>query len=697
MPATQAQRPIAIETPLGEDTLLLRSFSVREQIGAPFVIEADLLSETDFAVKFDDIVGHGVTIRLQLGDGSTRYFSGCVSRFTQLANHGSYARYHATIVPWLWLLTRASDCRIFQEKSVPDIIKEVFDAHGFADYENTISGSHDPRTYVVQYRETDFNFVSRLMEEEGIYYWFKHENGKHTLVLADAASSSEPFPGYETIPFNEITRAGYEQETIFDWVVEKLLQPVKYAVTDYEPTTPTTSLLATTDKSRAHGQARFEIYDYATAHTTVDGGEKIAKIRLEELGAQHEVGRGQARARGIAAGSTFEMKGHGRSDQDRKYLVTSVAIDVDGGEFESGKNEGEFFTCQFTAIPADQPYRQPRNTPKPVIRGPQTAVVVGPKGEEIYTDKYGRVKVHFFWDRLQSPDEKASCWIRVAQHWAGKQYGAAYHPRVGHEVIVEFLEGDPDRPIITGRVYNGVNMPPYALPGMQTISTLKSNTSKGGGGFNEIRFEDKKGDEQIFIHGEKNVDIRVKNDTFEWIGHDRHLLVKNDQVEKVENDRHENIKRDHVEEIGRDHHLKIKGKEAIEVTGSHSFKVKDDVIEEFAKNQSTQITEDLYIKAKNIVIEASTNITINVGNSYIAIEQSGIKIATDGDIAIEAKKNITQKATMDWKAEATMNGALKGTVGLKLEGTAQAELKGALTTVKADGILTVQGGLVKIN
>ncbi len=285
------------------------------------------------------------------------------------------------------------------------------------------------------------------------------------------------------------------------------------------------------------------------------------------------------------------------------------------------------YSCSFTAIDATQPFRSPRITPKPSISGPQTAMVVGPSGEEIYTDEYGRVKVQFHWDRYSKADENSSCWIRVAQVWAGKNWGAMYIPRIGQEVIVEFLEGDPDQPIITGRVYNDQAMPPYVPKTSPTISTLKSNSSKGGGGFNEIRFEDKKGDEQIFIHAEKNLDVRVKNDRFETVINNRHLHVEKDKFEHVDNNRSETVDADHKEEIGKDRHLNVKGKEAKEITDSMSLTVKGDVIEVFKANHSEQTTSDYYLKAKNVVIEGLDNITLSVGESYIAIESSQIEIS----------------------------------------------------------------------
>src|SRR5579864_3328015 len=279
------------------------------------------------------------------------------------------------------------------------------------------------------------------------------------------------------------------------------------------------------------------------------------------------------------------------------------------------------------AIPASVPYHPPRNARRPFIQGSQTAVVVGKSGEEIWVDQYGRIKVQFFWDRAGNMDENSSCWIRVAQVWAGKGWGAIFTPRIGQEVIVDFLEGDPDRPIITGRVYNADQTVPYALPGEQTKSTIKSMSSKGGGGFNEIRLEDKAGSEQVFIFGQKDEHIRITNDAREWIGQDRSLYVTRDQKEQVGRDKHDDIGRDQIEKMGRDHHVTVSGKEAISITGSHSETVTGDVIEVYQGNQSTQVTQNIYIKGMQVVIEALTGLTIKQGANFITMDSSGIAIS----------------------------------------------------------------------
>lgn len=683
MPATQQNRFLAIGTALGDDALLIQSISITEQLGRLFQMEVELLSQDD-AVDFDKMVGTNATVRLELPGGKTRYFNGFVSRFVQCEQERNYAHYRATLVPWVWFLTRNADCRIFQKKKVPDIIEEVFKAHGFKDYKLQLSGTYPEWEYCVQYRETDFNFISRLMEQEGIYYFFKHEDGVHTLILADSASAHEVTEDYDTIVYQSEGHGGQETtESVTDWVIEKEVQPGVYALGDFNFKTPAAPIVVNDNISRQHAASAFEIFDYPGEFDKRDEGEAYAKLRIQELHAQHEILRGQATARGICTGAKFTLKGHSRSDQNREYLITGVSCHISVSDYESTeKGEGEeFFTCSFTARPANEPFRSQRTTPKPVVHGPQTAIVVGKKGEEIDTDEFGRVKVQFHWDRYGKVDENSSCWVRVSQPTAGKGWGAISLPRIGQEVIVEFLEGDPDLPIITGRVYNATAKVPYALPDNKTMTSFKSNSSKGGAGFNELRFQDKKGDEQIFMHGEKNLDINIKNDAFELIGNDRHLIVTNNQADHIKNNRDEIVDADHKEKIGKDRHLKVVGKEAKEVGGSQSLTVKGDVIEVFKANHSEQTTGDYYLKGDNVVIEGMTNVTIKVGGSSIAIAADGIALKTDGLVKIEAS------ATMDLKADAP----------LTIQSSATAEMKSSATTVKGDGMLTLKGGVVMIN
>ncbi len=648
-----------MDTALGADVLGVRSIAVQEQMSRLFQIEAELSSENG-AIDFNKIVGHNTTIRLTANENTTRYFNGFVSRFVQVANEGGYAHYRATVVPWLWFLTRTADCRIFQEKTLPEIIEDVFKGHGFTDYKLKLSGTYEKWNYCVQYRETDFNFVSRLMEQAGIYYFFTHEDGKHELVLADSASAHNPFPGYEEVIFSELQKGAAPRQMVSDWVVEKEVQPVAYSLNDFDFEKPKGSLQSSASVTRQHGAANFEIFDYPGEYVAHGEGDRLATVRLDELQAQHDIRRGEASARGLLTGCTFKLKSHPRTDQNKEYLITGISMHVDAGEFASSEaGGGEFFSCNFTVIEKAQPFRAARLTPKPVVQGLQTAIVVGPKGEEIYTDKYGRVKVQFHWDRYAKADENSSCWIRVSQAWAGKQWGSIYLPRIGQEVIVEFLEGDPDRPLITGRVYNGEAMPPYDLPAEKTKSTLKSSSSKGGGGFNEIRLEDKKGDEQIFIHAEKDQEVRIKNDLKEWVGNESHQIVKKDQFETVEGNKNTTVKGDRLTKIDGDHgvtikgddmrkidganHLTVKGDECVKVSGDASFKTEKNFNQEAGQKISIKSGTDFHGKAganyamdagqavhikggMTVVIEAGVQLSLKVGGNFIDIGPAGVAI-----------------------------------------------------------------------
>ena len=550
---TQAHRPVRIGTPLGDDVLLIRSLKGVERLGRPFEYELVLLSE-EHDLNYKDIIGQNVTIAVDKGDKDPRYFNGYVSRFAETRFEKDLVEYRAVIVPWLWFLNRSSDCRIFQNLTIPEILQQVFKDHGFEDLSDRLHASYPKWEYCVQYRETAFNFVSRLMEQEGIYYYFKHDNGKHTLVLCDTIGSHLKFAGYEELLYYPRTnKAAQVVEYLWSWVVQHEVQSGTFAVNDFDFQSPKKKLLSQTTIDRGHAAAAFELYDYPGQFTVAGEGERYSRVRIEERQAQHETFRGEGDARGICTGVRFNLKGHPRKDFAKEYLTIGADYTIESDDFETVQSASKKFVYEATLLAIDSatPFRAARVTAKPTVQGPQTAVVVGPKGEEIHTDKFGRVKVHFHWDRYDKADENSSCWVRVAQVWAGKKWGAIYLPRIGQEVIVDFLEGDPDRPIITGRVYNNDAMPPYDLPANKTMSTLKSNSSKGGQGFNEIRFEDKKGEEQIFIHGEKDQEIRIKNDLKEWVGNEAHQIVKKDQLEKVEGDKHSAVKGNRLSKIER--------------------------------------------------------------------------------------------------------------------------------------------------
>lgn len=615
MPATQKNRPVQISTPLGDDVLLFYRMNGHEQLSQLFEFELELLSEQP-SINPEKLLGENVTVGLMLPDGSWRYFNGYVTRFGQYGNQENFAYYRASVRPWLWFLSLTANCRIFQNQKTPEIIKQIFADQGFSgEVKDKLTASYQPREYCVQYRETDFNFVSRLMEEEGIYYYFAHDNGKHQLVLVDCVSAVESYPNYQEIPFHPeegaVDRTRIEH--IHHWGFAKEVQTGRYALTDYDAEKPRADLMAVSSKANQHRHAAYEIFDYPGLYKEISQGESIVRVRLEEHQARFERCEGAGNARGLAAGYKFKLTDHHLNDQNREYLIVSANYHLENDNYsQQSSGAGKVFDCGFTAMVNKYPYRPARVTPKPLIHGAQTAIVTGPAGEEIHTDKYGRIKVQFHWDRYAKADQNSSCWIRVSHPWAGKNWGMIALPRIGQEVIVDFMEGDPDHPIITGRVYNDISMPPYALPAKAAITTIKTNSTKGGNGYNELRFDDTKGKEQIFIHAQRNQDVRVKNSHFEWIGNERHLIVKKDLLEKIEGD----------------HHSIIKGDSNQAVTGTISIKADHDVQEKVGMKHALDAGQEIHLKAgMNVVIEAGMSITLKAGGGFIVVGPAGVTIS----------------------------------------------------------------------
>ncbi|MEJ2403565.1 MAG: type VI secretion system tip protein TssI/VgrG, partial [Candidatus Thiodiazotropha sp.] len=457
MSILQANRQLRIKTPLGANKLLLFQLQAVDELGRLFEYQADLLSEDD-AIVLDDLLGQRVDIELGLTSGGLRHFNAFVSRFTQVGVVGDLFHYQAVLNPWPWFLTLTSDCRIYQNLTVPQILTQIFNDNGFSDFELRLSDNYRVWEYCVQFRESDFDFISRLMEEEGIYYFFNHTPGKHILVLCDEYSSHAPLSGGSTLTFHPHPGAAGQrgQDIVTGWRASKSVRTGRYAHTDFDFEKPRAELLVSAPVPRGHPHGDYERFDYPGSYVQVAEGETSARHRIEALQAEHEQLEGEADVRHLSVGGLFNLTGHPRGDQNREYLVTQTRIALKADPYLAGTlvNLGETYACDFTCIPGKAGYRSLRATPKPRVDGPQTAVVVGPKGEEIYTDKYGRIKVQFHWDRYGERNENSSCWVRVAQVWAGKNWGAMHIPRIGQEVIVEFLDGDPDRPIVTGAVYN---------------------------------------------------------------------------------------------------------------------------------------------------------------------------------------------------------------------------------------------------
>ncbi|QKR31205.1 type VI secretion system tip protein VgrG [Pseudomonas aeruginosa] len=642
----QLTRLVQVDCPLGPDVLLLQRMEGREELGRLFAYELHLVSENP-NLPLEQLLGKPMSLSLELPGGSRRFFHGIVARCSQVAGHGQFAGYQATLRPWPWLLTRTSDCRIFQNQKVPDIIKQVFRDLGFSDFEDALSRSYREWEYCVQYRETSFDFVSRLMEQEGIYYWFRHEQSRHILVLSDAYGAHQSPPNYASVPYYPPTLEQRERDHFYDWHMAREVQSGSLSLNDYDFQRPGARLEVRSNIARSHAAADYPLYDYPGEYVQSQDGEQYARTRIEALQARYERVRLRGRARGLGSGHLFKLSGYPREDQNREYLVVGAEYRVVQELYETGGGGvGAQFESELDCIDAGQAYRPLPTTPLPIVRGPQTAVVVGPKGEEIWTDQYGRVKVHFHWDRHDQSNENSSCWMRVSQAWAGKNWGSIQIPRIGQEVIVSFLEGDPDRPIITGRVYNAEQTVPYELPANATQSGTKSRSSKGGtpANFNEIRMEDKKGAEQLYIHAERNQDNLVENDASLSVGHDRNKSIGHDELARIGNNRTRAVKLNDT--------LLVGGAKSDSVTGTY-------LIEAGAQ---------IRLVCGKSVVEFNADGTINISGSAFNLYASGngnidtggrLDLNSGGASEVDAKGKGVQ-GTIDGQVQAMFPPPAKG-------------------------------------
>lgn len=709
MAQLQTSRPFQLTTPLGDDVLLFHRMTATEDLGRLFRLDLDLLS-TEQDIRFEDILGQNITVRLTLPNGNERYFNGFVTQFRLEGSVDDYHHYSMTVHPWLWFLTRTSDCRIFQTMTVPDIVKTVFRDHGFTDFEESL-GSYRIWDYCVQYRETDFNFVSRLLEQEGIYYFFKHENNKHTLVLSDSISAHAPYPGYESLPFyppDDHPRP--MEEHIYDWNVTQEIKPGTYALNEYDFTAPKANLHVKSSILRNHAYADMEIYDYPGEYPDAGNGETYARARIEALQTDQEIAHAQGNAMGLAVGSLFELANYPRTDQNREYLIVSAIHQMESDAFISGgaSGTGPQYTCSFTAISSRNPYRSAQTTPKPAIQGIQTAVVVGPAGDEIHTDPYGRVKIQFHWDRYGKHDENSSCWVRVSHPTAGKGWGAVQIPRIGQEVIVEFLEGDPDRPIITGRVYNNDNMPPYGLPAGGMVSGMKSNSTPGGGGYNEMSMNDTKGEEKVTIHAQFDMDTTVENDQTLTVHNNRTTTIDVDDTETVSGNQTINIGVDQKETIGSNKTESIGANETRTIGKNKTETVTINTAEtigvakELSIGGAYQVSvgaamNETVIGAKAEEIGAVKSVNVggnsseNIGGNKSVNAGKDISESAGKDVIIQSGKKMALTAGDDF----AVSGRKKGVIEIKDELTIK--VGKALIKMKKNGDIAIKGAKIEIN
>jgi type VI secretion system secreted protein VgrG len=658
---TQDKRPMKVDTALGADVLLLEGFAGDEGVSRPFLYTLDCLSE-DAAIDPKKLLRTAAVVTLHLAGNTPRYIHGLISRFVQLGrSEDKLTSYRAEVVPWLWFLSLSSDCKIFQNLSVLDIVEKVFKAHGYNDFQIKCTKSYPKRDYCVQYRESHLNFVSRLLEEEGIFYFFEHTKDKHVLTLADANNAVKPCAGQAAARMATQAGAWQEEDVVTALEREHAVQSGKITLRDHDYLQPTLQL-----ETSVAGDGKAEVYDYPGNYAKPDEGDRYARLRLEEHEAWRQVVRGTSTCRAFESGFRFDLKEHYRSDANQAYMLVHVQHAGHSGGFGAGDGGGGEYNNSFVAIPHSVPFRPAPTNRKPSVWGSQTAVVVGKAGEDIWVDKHGRVKVQFHWDRDGKKDENSSCWVRVSSAWAGKNWGVVHIPRIGQEVIVDFLEGDPDRPIITGRVYNADQAPPYSLPGDQTQSGLKSRSSKGGGtdNFNEIRFEDKKGSEQLVVHAEKDMQVEVEHDRSESVGNDESVKVGNNQTVSIGKNRTESVGNNESISIDKNRTESVGGDESVSISGNRSLSVsKDETIDITGKRtdsvgKSEDVTvgdnrthtvgkDDKLSVGKNLAIDAADSVTIKTGDASISMKKNGDIQIKGNNITIQGSGKISIKADSD--------------------------------------------------
>ncbi|WP_313474779.1 type VI secretion system Vgr family protein [Agrobacterium pusense] len=699
-------RQVRLDLPNGLKGFLMRA-EVEEGLSRITETTIEFMS-SDIDLDLQKVVGERLRLEIDAPKDKVRYFQGrCVSA-EYLGSHAGRGYFRAQVRPWLWFLTLTSNCRIFQDKSVIDVIKEIFGQHGFSDFRNTTKHPYPKRNYCVQYHETDFAFVSRLMEEEGIYYYFTHEKSKETLVLADEASAHKDVEDGAEIAFHfRESQYRRKEDHVFEWRGCESIRTGKVTLQDYDFEKPKSDLKSVKALPKGkHAYKSYEVYEYPGRHANIREGEHHARVKVEGFAAQAQRSHGISNVRQMAAGNKFKLTKHPRKAENSEYLVIharhqlQIDADVEDREFIDAilgptldfdsDNSSDIYRCIFEVQPVGMAFRAPQITPRPTHSGLQTAVVVGKPGEEIWTDQYGRVKVQFHWDRLGRRDDMSSCWIRTAVPWSGKGWGMVGVPRIGQEVVVQFEEGDLDRPLITGMVYNGDTRLPYPLPANQTQVGLKTNSSKGGGGFNELVFDDKRDAELVRFQAERDYTQIVKNNAEITVGLEHHKggtlrqTIHGDKTETIREGNHSftvakgeeaiSIAQKRTTDIGNDDKLTVRADQAVAIAGVKS----DDIGKSYDIDVGTTLK-----------ISAGSKITLVCGSSQIEMTPAKITISST---QVEVKATATAKVTAG--GQLTMEGqgqaSLKGGAMLKLEG-------GGMAQLKSSGLLIAKGAMTMIN
>lgn len=700
-----------------DEELHVMEFHGNEGLSSLFSYSIDLACrEAD--LDFSQILGQPASFTLTRA-GRERHVHGVVSHFQQRRQGGTFTLYDAVLEPRAFRLDNRVDCRIFQQLTMKDVVSRVLQQHQ-VEHRFRCKGNQDPpqREYCVQYREADWNFVARLLEEEGYFFFFEHtDSGDHPMVISNDPLVHEEIAGESTLRVSAPDSSSESRERIYQMSYAERVVPGRVALQDYNFQRPDVDF--STDHESEEGEAELEVYDYPGVYSAPENGQNLSQMRQQHNEVLRRGGNGTSDCTRLIPGYTFTLAGHHQSAlNDQQYLVTSLVnegatlTDLDEGRVSAVCN----YSNGFTYIPASVPFRPARQAPNPRVMGSQTAVVVGPDGQEIHTNEQGQVKVQFHWDRLGESNDRSSCWVRVAQPWAGDGFGFKFIPRIGHEVVVEFLEGDPDRPLITGSVYNAHNPPPLDLPGQQTRSTIKTRSTPGGDGFNEIRFEDQASAEEIYTHAQRNQTEIVRADHSTTVGHDQTRTVKNHRKATVQD--------------GDDSVTVTTGKRTTKIHAGASLEVE-------TLNRKVEVNTGDYVLAtpagniketanKNVAITGNTRgvnivgkgagVTIT-GNQGVGVDIKGrgttgvnvwghpkVKITATAEVWAGSKKielSATKEALVHVgsdKVEITGGNIIINSGNVQISGSTSVELTGGSSKAKLNSTeVKINGPVIKLN
>ncbi|MCA9062711.1 MAG: type VI secretion system tip protein VgrG [Planctomycetaceae bacterium] len=696
---TQDDRPIAVETILGKDKLLLMGFTGEERLSGLFSFDLRMLSEDD-GIKSRDMVGTKISFHVRHQDGEPRWFNGIVNSFTYSGKGDRAHLYRAHVVPQFWLLTRGSDCRVHEseeKQTAGDIIQAMLKKLGITQFEWKATRGLRKRAYCVQYRESHFDFISRLLEEEGIYYYFVHAQGSHTIVFADTPEGTFQLKDREArLSANVAVRDS--SDNLGEWSHEFDFTTGKFTTADYDFETPSKSLKSEKKSViSVEGNSGLEFYDFPGAFDSKFDGAEPTRLRIEEEECSHESATGTSECRSFSPGGVFTLAEHHTSSEvGGDWLLTAVEhhASLGGSYYSGGGASDEIYQNTFRCIPASVPFRPPRQRAKPRVMGLQSAIVTGPSGEEIYTDKYGRIKIQFHWDRLGQKNETTSMWVRVATPWAGNNWGMIHIPRIGQEVLVSFLEGDPDYPVVIGSMYNAMNMPPYGLPNNKTQSGIKSHSTKKGSdqNFNEIRFEDKKGEEEIYVHAEKDFNCVIENNETRKVGYedkdkgDQEVDIYNDQKLKVGIGSSAGSQ---TVDIFKDRTVTLK-------TGNDTLTLEKGNMSVVLKMGNSETTLDMGSETRTLKM-GNAETTLDMGNLTTTLKMGNqVTKLNLGKSTTEAMQAIELKVGPS-SIKIDPSGITLSGVMIKVQGQAMTEVSGAMTKVAGSGMVQIQGGITMIN